>query len=369
MKKRGGWVFVVLFLLLTTGTLFAEEPATSPFQISGFVDTYYSFNFNRPDSNRNTIAGTSSNFDFFHNAFSLSTAEVVFLKTAEPVGFRVDLDFGATTDFVHGGPIGAHPGTHPVTTESETYKNIQQAYLTWVTPIGLTLDMGKFVTHMGAEVIESKDNWNYTRSLLFCCAIPYYHAGLRASYPVADWVYINGYVLNGWNNVFENNNGKTFGAQIGITPIKQLPIILNWVGPEDGLLATENLHVYDVVATLNLTDQFALMLNYDLGTGDALATGESQSYSGIAAYARWMADPIGAAVRYEIFDDDDGIVFAVPGNTVQEITLTGEYRVASALLIRLEYRHDRADEEIFEDEGGGVTDTQNRVIAGVVYTF
>ena len=38
-------------------------------------------------------------------------------------------------------------------------------------------DAGKFVTPIGAEVIESQDNWNYTRSILFGYAIPFYHLG------------------------------------------------------------------------------------------------------------------------------------------------------------------------------------------------
>ena len=37
------------------------------------------------------------------------------------------------------------------------------------------MDFGKFVTSAGAEVIEAKDNWNYSRSLLFVNAIPYLH--------------------------------------------------------------------------------------------------------------------------------------------------------------------------------------------------
>ncbi|TAK08882.1 MAG: hypothetical protein EPO39_03620, partial [Candidatus Manganitrophaceae bacterium] len=76
MKKTGGWGLVVLFVILTAGMVFAEEakePAKSPLQISGFVDTYYSFNFNRPDSNTNGL----SNFDFYHNAFSINLAEIV----------------------------------------------------------------------------------------------------------------------------------------------------------------------------------------------------------------------------------------------------------------------------------------------------
>ena len=36
---------------------------------------------------------------------------------------------------------------------------------------GVQIDVGKFVTSAGAEVIESNANWNYSRSLLFAWAI------------------------------------------------------------------------------------------------------------------------------------------------------------------------------------------------------
>ena len=374
MKK--GFLVLVLALLSATYSVSdgsaADEAIAKGVKISGFVDAYYSFNFNKPDSNANAIGASGSNFDFDHNAFSLNLAELVVSKTAEPVGFRVDLDFGPTTDFVHGATgITAHPPSHPGTTESEVFKNIQQAYISWATPIGLNLDYGKFVTHLGAEVIESKDNWNYTRGLLFCCAIPYYHSGLKANYVISDMLYVNGYLLNGWNNVFENNNSKTFGAQIGITPIKQLPILLNWIGPEDSTGAFENRQVYDLIVTFNATDSLSFMINYDYGTQDLLPTGD-QKWSGIAAYARLagvMSENCAIAIRYENVDDDDGFMFGTLDNKVQEITLTGEHKVAGNMLLRLEYRHDMADEDIFEDEGGKVSDTQDRVIVGVIYSF
>ena len=50
-------------------------------------------------------------------------------------------------------------------------------------------------------------------------------------------------------------------------------------------------------------------------------------------------------------------------------TLTGEHKVAGNLLIRAEYRYDKADKNIFADEGGAVTDTQSRAVLGVVYSF
>ena len=43
--------------------------------------------------------------------------------------------------------------------------NVQQAYISYLAPVGkgLTLDFGKFVTPVGFEPTESKDNNNYSR--------------------------------------------------------------------------------------------------------------------------------------------------------------------------------------------------------------
>ena len=69
------------------------------------------------------------------------------------------------------------------------------------------------------EVIENKDNFNYSRGLLFVLDIPYYHTGLRVGYAVNDQVTGTGYLLNGWNNVIENNwAGDQAGYAIVLTP-------------------------------------------------------------------------------------------------------------------------------------------------------
>ena len=142
-------------------------------EFTGFVDTYYSYNFNKPQSPCATFADVSAfnclhNFDFAHNSFSLALAELAIEKkpTADSrAGFRVDFDYGATAAWV----AAFDPGT------SAVYQHIQQAYVSYLAPTAkgsLQFDFGKFVTPAGFEVIESKDNWNYSRSLLFSLAIP-----------------------------------------------------------------------------------------------------------------------------------------------------------------------------------------------------
>ena len=75
-----------------------QAPAPAPITWSGFVDAYYSKNFNSPATETNQLR----NFDINENQFALSLAELVIQKQASPVGFRMDLDFGPTNDMVQG---------------------------------------------------------------------------------------------------------------------------------------------------------------------------------------------------------------------------------------------------------------------------
>jgi hypothetical protein len=247
---------------------------------------------------------------------------------------------------------------------------------------GLQLDFGKYVTQMGAEVIESKDNWNYTRSLLYTLAIPYLHTGARLTYTLNDMFYIQGQVDNGWNNSAENNNGKYYGVQLGVTPIKPLPIVLNYaVSSEAGFTTSVNdsLSLLDVIVTYNVTDSLSFMVNYDTATQKSgLATGDAK-WDGYAVYGRYAFTPtMAAAVRFEQFDDADGLRTGVMtgngGQKLTEETVTLEHNSLAGCLVRLEYRHDTTNVDtgtarVFTSSDGTATQSQDTLTLGVVHTF
>ena len=144
------------------------SPAASPtwsvgaVDFSGLFDGYYTFNNNHPASEMNQLY----NFNERANQFSLNMLKLTASHDPDPVGFRLDLGFGRAFDTIHA-------------TEKapEIFRYIEQAYVS-LKPKGakgFEADFGDFVTSAGAEVIETKDNWNYSRSLLFAYAIPYYH--------------------------------------------------------------------------------------------------------------------------------------------------------------------------------------------------
>jgi hypothetical protein len=351
------------------GTAATEPPKTGPpppvgnrqsffdkIEFSGFADTYYGYNFNRPASRKNSLR----NFDFNHNQFSLNLLEFAMEKKAEPVGFRFDLNFGDTAKWVH----SVEPGG------SDVYQYVQQAYFSYKAPMGkgLTIDFGKFVTQHGAEVIETKDNWNYSRSILFSWAIPYYHFGTRLTYPLSDKLAVAGYVVNGWNDVVDNNSGKTVGFQAVVKPSSRLTIIQNYmVGKEQPNNVLDLRHLVDTTVTFAVTPSFSLMANYDYGMDRLL--GERVRWQGFAGYARFQVTPVFAiAPRIEWYDDPHGFTTGL-GQTLKEATLTTEFKLRGGILARAEYRRDWSDLPFFEKRGGLLSKSQNTATLGLIYVL
>ncbi len=325
-------------------------------ELTGFVDAYYDWNFNR------TSPIAFRNFDVNHNEFSFNLAEVALEKkpTADSrVGFRADFVAGPTATLVNafepGGP--------------QYMDNIQQAYASVLAPLGkgLQIDFGKFVTPHGAEVIETRDNWNYSRSLLFALAIPYYHMGARLAYPITDKVAVTGFIVNGWNDVQDNNSAKTVGAAISIKPNDRFSLIQNYmVGAEQPDDNDDVRHLFDTVVSYTLTSKVSLLGNYDYGRDNV--AGESVDWTGVAGYLKYQHnDRLAFIPRFEVLWDSKAFTTGTP-QTLKDLTLTGEYKFAG-LVTRLEYRTDFSDELFFSKSDDGLSKHQSTVSIGVLYAF
>jgi hypothetical protein len=339
----------------------AEKPPekkASPIEITGFLDTYYGYNFNRPPEDTQL-----RNFDTKHNQLSLNLIEVALEQkptSDSRLGFRTDLNFGPATDTVH----AFEPGG------ADVFKAFEQAYVSGLAPLGkgLQIDFGKFVTQHGAEVIEAKDNWNYSRSLLFALAIPYYHVGVRATYPLSERLSVSGYFVNGWNNGVDNNGGKTFGFQAMVKPGSRLTLIQNvMTGAEQLDDDDSNRFLSDTIATLNVTPSLSVMANYDYGR-DTVA-GQAVRWQGIAGYVRYqITDTWAVAPRFEYLKDADGFMTGT-SQALKELTLTAEHKIGGLLLTRLEYRRDLSDTPFFLRSGGAAKKSQDTFTVGLVYAF
>jgi hypothetical protein len=334
----------------------AQAPVKpAPIEVTSFVDTYYGYFFNKPTGNV-----PLRNFDTKHNTFSLGLVGVSAeqkVTTANRLGFRLDLRAGPTAELVN----AAEPGG------LEFLKNIEQAYGSYLFGSKLQVDVGKFVTAAGAEVIETKDNWNYSRSLLFALAIPYYHAGVRATVPVNDKVSFSGMLVNGWNDVVDNNSGKTWGLNATLKPSAKLTLVQNFIGgPEQKDDTHDKRFLTDTVLTVTPTDKLSLMANYDYGKDTVAGTGVK--WQGIALYARVQATPWWALTpRFEWFDDTNGFATGT-AQKVKEFTITTEQKLRGNLLTRVEYRRDFSNQPFFT-KNGLPKKSQDNITVGLIYVF
>ncbi len=317
--------------------------------VSGFMDIYFAYNTARPTDGLNAL----HNFTFNHNRASMQLVEVVVEQpmSDKRIGFRLDLNTGRTTEWVH----AAEPG-------GRKWRFVQQAFVS--IPLGKGyLDAGKFVTHHGAEVIESKDNWNYSRSLLFAWAIPYYHTGVRYWLPMGKRDKLCLHLYQGWNSVKDNNRSKSFGL-MWQRSTDGYGLTVNYTGGAELPSSTQLRHLIDIVFTKPINKHETLMLNADWAHDNAA----SASWYGLAAYwRRQFKDGHFLTLRAEVFRDADGFTTGTK-QTVKEVTLTYElpaFWLRSAFLL-LEIRHDWSDAFAFD---AGTKRRQTTFIAGIVLTF
>jgi hypothetical protein len=338
--------------------------SVGPLDISGFIDGYYSYNANRPSNTANGQANDLYNFNDKTDQFNLNAAKLTLNHDPDPVGVHIDFLFGRANTFMNG-------------TSDDNGKYIEQAFISVKPPKakGFELDFGKFVTSAGAEVIETKDNWNYSRSLLFSWAIPYYHFGARTSLPVSKAETVGVQVVNGWNNVTKTNGGVTIGLTSAYVKPKYTWYLNYYTGPENTSTQKGYRNLIDTTVLLTLTPKFSTYLNYDYGQNrDGItSTGSGDKllnhWQGGAIAAREQVTATSALVgRFEYFSDRNGFE-TTAAQAVKEFTGTYEYKWAAGLLARAEYRRDWSTVAFFHKGDHGLVDAQSTLTVGFVAFF
>lgn len=172
------------------------EPAK--IQLNGLLDTYLGYKLNNPPggANQNIVRA----FDQRSSSLELSLLELTIKQPAEPVGFTLTRP-------------PAKQRTWCITTRVKTVSSFSSRFVSarrWAD--GRLTSASS--SPLGAEVIESTSNDNYSRSLPFVYAIPFYHAGIRATASLGAGWGVQVMVVNGWDITEENNSKKSLHAAL-----------------------------------------------------------------------------------------------------------------------------------------------------------
>ncbi|HZC44161.1 MAG TPA: porin [Acidobacteriaceae bacterium] len=351
----------------------APAPAAAPtwsvggLDFSGFIDGYYSYNANRPSNTANGQVNDLYNFNDKTDQFNLSAADLTINHTPDPIGVHFDFIFGRTNALIHS------------STEKDTDNYVLQAYISATPPKthGTEFDFGQFVTSAGAEVIPAMSDWNYSRSLLFSWAVPYYHFGLRTSTPFTKTWTAGLQVVNGWNNVVDNNGGVTIGLTSAYVKPKYTWDLNYYTGPENTDTQKGYRNLIDTTLLLTPTAKFNAYLNYDYGQNRipayTVSTGiipsQSPHWQGAAIAAHEQVNATSAvAGRFEYYDDNQGYETG-DRQAVKEFTATYEYKWMSGLLSRVEYRRDWSTFAYFHKGDTEMVKAQTTLTVGFIAFF
>ena len=356
------------------------------------LDTYYAYNFNQPVGRVNLLRA----YDVLSNEFSLNQASVIFdhppdVDAGRRWGGRLDLQFGQATDTLQG-----NPANEP---RPEIYRNIFQAYGTYVFPIGkgINLDFGKWSSSLGIEGNYTKDQIDYSRSFWFNF-LPFYHMGLRASIPLNDRFSINYWLVNGTNQVEATNGFKDQLFGFTAKPERTLSWTVNYYlgqehpdrtpatdcGPipvQPGLCFTAirpapdgRTHIFDSYATWQATSKLTFALEGDYfiqrlwqnaSPGHSSAPAHTD---GGAAYIQYRLTPeIALATRAE-YMSDRGALFSGISQALKENTVTFDYKLFEGFLMRYEWRRDFSNQPSFLTATQGVlSKEQNTATLGLIW--
>jgi hypothetical protein len=373
--------------------------------LTGSLDVAYTFNFNPTK-----IGGGPENptrvFDTFHNEFTVHNSVLRIRKAATDesiFGFAITPTYGTDGAFTAGGGLNTGGLDFDVL---EMYGELRIPQEVMVLGGG-TIEVGKFLTAAGAEVIESQLNAMFSRTFMFGNAIPFTHTGVRyknSFYERADKVNMIDYSIgfaNGWDDLRDRNDGQVVLVSGKVSPTDYMQFYANWFfGFANRFGATFSdtrsvSHLIDLVANISVpgtgddnVQGSGLSFNFNVdwygdenesgGNAGAPPAGYASyfAYAGIVKYD--FANPLSSsedmcyvAFRGEFVDDNDGFLRTVNaglGNSEQlwDLTATFGYRPTSNVLIRAEVRYDKAVTPIFEN---GTRSHQATLALNTVFSF
>lgn len=339
MKK----LLILLAGALSTGSL-AYGQEESKIKVSGYLETYYGFDFNKPSDNNRP------GFIYSHNRHNEVNLNLGFIKGSYDNGsIRANVAVMAGT--YPNANLAAEPGVLKNIYEANAGVKLSKTANLW-------LDAGVFSSHIGFESAISKDCWVLTRNIS-SENTPYYESGAKITYGTSDGKFTAALLyLNGWQRITrqEGNSQPAGGVQLTWKPTDKITVnYSNYLGTE-GVDSVRVTRFYNnVYGIFQLTDQLGLTLGLDYGTQQKTKgnSGKKEVLSPVAIAQYKINSTWALAGRFEYYQDKSGIFIATDtpnGFKTKGYSLNVDYAPIANAVIRLEGKLYQSKDEIFVRE-------------------
>lgn len=290
-------------LLHAQATVHAPTDTTPKITFGAFVDSYYAWDFGRPPEFDRSFAGGSifTTQPSRHNEFNVNLAFVEAKVDAPHYRGRLAIQAGTSVQSNYAGEPtrGTISGPSLSRMLQEAVVGVKLADHVWV-------DAGIFYSHIGTESWASRDNPTYSRSLI-ADYTPYYESGVKFTWTPNEKLTAQLDVVNGWQNISENNSGKGAGLRLDYAADANTTVsYFNLVSSE----ATSRLRVFNGLGVKRAMGRFSVLAEGDFGSQSRGAGTSGQStWYGWSAIARVQATPeVALVARVERYDDKDQVI-------------------------------------------------------------
>ncbi len=356
MKKL---IMLALSLTVASSTFAQDEPKI---KVSGYLETYYLYDYNKPaDNNR-------PGFVYSHNRHNEVNLNLGFIKGAYDNGtVRANLAVMAGT--YSNANLAAEPGVLKNIFEANAGLKLSKTANLWV-------DAGIFASHIGFESAISKDCWVLTRNIV-SDNTPYYESGAKITYGTNDNKFTVAFLyLNGWQRInrLSGNSQPAGGLQLTFKPTDKITInYSNYLGTEGEDAVRVRRFYNNFYGIFQITDKFGLIAGFDYGT-QQIAKGSEQKNEVLSpvAIAQYKFNPKWAlAGRLEYYEDANGVIIST--GTPEGFKTTGysmniDYWPVSNAVLRLEGKVFDSKDKIFVRESIPVSNSST-ITASIAVSF
>lgn len=317
----------------------ANYRAKGMLTVEGYLDTYYAYNFNEPVTKDQPYLVSMAR----HNEINVNLA-------------FVDLKYSSTRLRARFAPgFGTYMNSN-YAIEQGTLKHFVEANAGFklVDHKNIWVDVGILGSPYTNESAISKDHLTYTRSLS-AENVPYYLSGVKLSIPVSKKLNAYLFLINGWQQITDQNSNKSAGTQVEWRPNDN--VLVNW----NTYVGNEQSAIDSIQGLRTFTDLFLIYKNNKWSFTSCVYAGRQES----AEQARtwWQANLIGRYVlnpmtsvsaRVEYFVDEQGVIVVAQndrGFNTFGSSLGLNVTPDANLLFRAELRHFFSRHDVFERNG------------------
>jgi hypothetical protein len=352
--------------VLLVGIIATAQDSTkgesSQLSFSGFVEAYYSYDFNKPVDNNKPSFMYSHNR---HNEFNVNLAYVKGSYASEKIRSNIAVGVGTYMNANY----AAEPGVLKNIFEADAGVKISKTKNLWI-------DAGVMPSHIGFESARSPDCWPLTRSILADNS-PYFESGAKITYTSDNnkWLF-SALALNGWQRITRVNGNSlmSWGTQITFKPSGK--ITLNY----SGFLGTDKpdssrlwRYFHNTYGIFQFNNKIGLILGFDIGQEQASkgSTKLNTWYSPVAIL-RFTPNSIWAvALRGEYYNDEHGVIIytgTANGFKTFGASLNVDRIINEHFLWRTEIRTLSSKDAIFV-KGNGITQDNTALTTSFALTF